>query len=37
VFRAATELQRGNAAQAIEQLGHTSRYKAAAEFWPQRY
>src|SRR5216117_3826396 len=29
------ELQRGNAAQAIEQLQSTSRYEAAAEFWPQ--
>jgi len=32
---AAMELQRGNAAQAIEQLQTTSRYEAAAEFWPQ--
>src|SRR6266487_4622310 len=29
------ELQRGNATQAIEQLQATSRYEAAAEFWPQ--
>ena len=32
---AALELQRGNAAQAIEKLQTTSRYEAAAEFWPQ--
>ncbi|HEV2665819.1 MAG TPA: hypothetical protein VG324_12960, partial [Blastocatellia bacterium] len=32
---AAMELQRGNAAHAIEQLQTTSRYEAAAEFWPQ--
>jgi tetratricopeptide (TPR) repeat protein len=34
-IRAAEELQRGNAAQAIEQLHSTSRYETAAEFWPQ--
>ena len=34
-IRAAIELQRGNATQAIEQLQTTSRYEAAAEFWPQ--
>ncbi|MGH9843241.1 MAG: hypothetical protein ACREEM_31260, partial [Blastocatellia bacterium] len=34
-IRAALELQRGNASQAIEQLQTTSRYEAAAEFWPQ--
>ena len=34
-IRAAMELQRGNAAQAIEQLQPVSRYEAAAEFWPQ--
>jgi tetratricopeptide (TPR) repeat protein len=34
-IRAALELQRGNAAQAIEQLQPASRYEAAAEFWPQ--
>jgi len=34
-IRAAMELQRDNAAQAIEQLQTTSRYEAAAEFWPQ--
>ncbi len=33
--RAAIELRRGNAAQAIEQLEPASRYEAAAEFWPQ--
>src|SRR5215510_12173491 len=32
---AAMELQRGDAARAIEQLQITSRYEAAAEFWPQ--
>src|SRR5262249_43558032 len=32
--RAAMELHRGNAAQAIEQLQTASRYEAAAEFWP---
>ncbi len=35
LIRAALELQRGNAAQAIEQLQATTRYEAAAEFWPQ--
>jgi DNA-binding winged helix-turn-helix (wHTH) protein/tetratricopeptide (TPR) repeat protein len=35
VIRAAIGLQRGNAAQAIEQLRNTSRYEGAAEFWPQ--
>jgi len=35
MIRAALELQRGNAAQAIEQLQITSRYEEAAEFWPQ--
>jgi tetratricopeptide (TPR) repeat protein len=35
MIRAALELQRGNAAQAIEQLQAASRYEAAAEFWPQ--
>jgi len=34
-IRAAMELQRGNAAQAIEQLQAATRYEAAAEFWPQ--
>ncbi|HXI88788.1 MAG TPA: protein kinase [Blastocatellia bacterium] len=34
-IRAAIELQRGNAAQAIELLQPASRYEAAAEFWPQ--
>ena len=34
-IRAAMELQRGNAAQAIELLQPASRYEAAAEFWPQ--
>ncbi len=29
------ELQRGNAKQAIEELQPSSRYQAAAEFWPQ--
>ena len=29
------ELQRGNAAQAIEQLQTACRYEASAEFWPQ--
>lgn len=33
--RAAMELRRGNAAQAIVQLQPASRYEAAAEFWPQ--
>jgi eukaryotic-like serine/threonine-protein kinase len=35
VIRAALKLQSGTAAQAIEQLRNTSRYEAAAEFWPQ--
>ena len=35
VIRAAIDLQRGNAAGTIEQLQTTSRYEAAAEFWPQ--
>jgi eukaryotic-like serine/threonine-protein kinase len=35
VIRAATELQRGNAAQAVDQLQTTSRYEAVAELWPQ--
>jgi predicted Zn-dependent protease len=35
VIRAAMDLQRGNAAGAIEQLQPTSRYEAAAEFWLQ--
>jgi tetratricopeptide (TPR) repeat protein len=34
-IRAAIELQRGEAAQAIELLQPASRYEAAAEFWPQ--
>jgi predicted Zn-dependent protease len=34
-IRAAIELQRGNAAQAIERLQAASRCEAAAEFWPQ--
>ncbi len=34
-IRAALSLQRGDAAQAIEQLQTASRYEAAAEFWPQ--
>ena len=34
-IRAALELQRGNAAQAIDQLQTTTAYEAAAEFWPQ--
>jgi len=34
-IRAAVELHRGNAAQAIEQLQSVIRYEAAAEFWPQ--
>jgi len=34
-IRAAIELRRGNAAQAIEQLQPAGRYEAAAEFWPQ--
>ena len=35
VIRAALELQRGNAKQAIEELQPALRYQAAAEFWPQ--
>ncbi len=35
VIRAALELQRGNAAQALESLQEAARYEAAAEFWPQ--
>src|SRR5262245_3143518 len=35
LIRGALELQRGNAAQAIEQLQIISRYEEAAEFWPQ--
>jgi eukaryotic-like serine/threonine-protein kinase len=34
-IRAALELQRGTAALAVDQLQTTSRYEAAAEFWPQ--
>ena len=34
-IHAAIELQRGNAALAIEQLQPVSRYEGAAEFWPQ--
>src|SRR5262245_13699484 len=34
-IRAAIDLQRGDAMWAIEQLKATSRYEAAAEFWPQ--
>jgi hypothetical protein len=34
-IRAALELQRGNPALAVDQLQTTSRYEAAAEFWPQ--
>jgi hypothetical protein len=34
VIRAALELQRGNPAQAMDQLKSTSRYEEAAEFWP---
>ncbi|MGH9847509.1 MAG: hypothetical protein ACREEM_53125 [Blastocatellia bacterium] len=34
-IRAASELQRGNGWHALEQLQATSRYDAAAEFWPQ--
>lgn len=34
-IRAAIELQRGNAAQAIERLQPTASYEPAAEFWPQ--
>ncbi|HEV8485212.1 MAG TPA: protein kinase [Blastocatellia bacterium] len=35
VIRAVLELQRGNAAQAIELLEAARRYEPAAEFWPQ--
>jgi tetratricopeptide (TPR) repeat protein len=34
-IRAAMELQRGNASQAIDLLQAASRYERAAEFWPQ--
>ena len=34
-IRAALDLQRGKAASALEQLQATTRYEAAAEFWPQ--
>ena len=34
-IRAALELQRGNAAEAIDHLQTTTSYEAAAEFWPQ--
>jgi len=34
VIRAAVETQRGNPAAAIQSLQATSRYEAAAEFWP---
>lgn len=34
-IRAALQLERGSAAQAIDQLQPTIRYEAAAEFWPQ--
>jgi len=34
LIRSAMEMQRGQANQAIEQLQTTSRYEAAAEFWP---
>lgn len=34
-IRAALELQRGNATQALERLQAAARYEAAAEFWPQ--
>ena len=34
-IRAALELQRSNAARAIDELRTTSSYEAAAEFWPQ--
>lgn len=33
--RAALELDRGNAAQAVTELEAASRYEAAGEFWPQ--
>ncbi len=35
VIRAALSLQRGDVAQALEQLRNASRYEAAAEFWSQ--
>ncbi len=35
VLRATLSLHRGDTTQAIEQLRNTSRYEAAAEFWPQ--
>jgi DNA-binding winged helix-turn-helix (wHTH) protein/tetratricopeptide (TPR) repeat protein len=35
IIHAALELQRGNAARALEQLQASSRYEAAAEFWQQ--
>jgi serine/threonine protein kinase/tetratricopeptide (TPR) repeat protein len=34
-IRAALELDRGNAAQAVKELEAASRYEAAGEFWPQ--
>ena len=34
LVRAALQLQRGNAAQVIEQLQTTARYEAVAECWP---
>jgi predicted Zn-dependent protease len=34
-IRAALELDRGNAAQALTELQTASRYEAAGEFWPQ--
>jgi predicted Zn-dependent protease len=34
-IKAALELQRGNAAQAIESLDQARRYEPVAEFWPQ--
>jgi len=34
MIRAALELQLGNAEQTLDQLNSTSRYEAAAEFWP---
>ena len=35
IVHAAVELQRGNAAQAVELLQPAARYEAGAEFWPQ--
>src|SRR5262249_3450702 len=35
IIHAALELQRGNAAAAIDRLESTTIYEAAAEFWPQ--